>query len=93
MELSKGKVKEIRCKMEDILIELNTLHTKKNEIGSSLSMEELREISNYIRVIRQIEMTDFLTGGTEEFVQSRDVERMYARTLEVYSKIKRVTIC
>ena len=90
LTLTKEELCDIKCKVENIFLELEQRFTERNKLGRKPRMNEGTELFAYTFLLRELTLPDnaFYQDDTyQSILSNRDVYRMYHRALQLESKI------
>lgn len=88
--LTKEEYCDIKCKVEDIFLEVEDVFTRMNAVGYKGDMHEGNELLVYAYLLRDINLAeDFQDDTYVSILSNKDIYRIFNRALEIESHIKR----
>lgn len=92
LTLTSDELCQVRCCIENALTEVALVATKLNQVGSKSNMEEGVELMAYNHILQELSFpSDFQDNTYPSLLSNQDIWRIYDRTKQIISQIKRNT--
>lgn len=86
LTITAQEVCDIRCRMQDNLLQYEDYMTKVNKFCSKESMSEGNELMMYVELLNDIDEHDFQNDTYVSILSNKDIWKMHNRGLEILNK-------